>query len=37
MELGDDDFVDIEEDFFMFLFQDVLEYVFFWWFFVYIL
>lgn len=31
MDFGDDDFVDLEEDFFDFLFFDVLEYLFILW------
>jgi hypothetical protein len=37
MERGDDDFVDLEEDFFLFLFHDVLDYLLVWWFIVYII
>lgn len=37
MELGDDDFVELEEDFFLFLFEDILDYLVIWLFIVYII
>jgi len=37
MEVNEDDFVDLEEDFFSFLFQDILDYLIIWWLLVYII
>jgi len=37
MEVLEDDFADLEEDFFSFLFHDILDYLVIWWCLVYII